>query len=63
MALASVTNSLVHLATNLVGSLGLGGIFVLMLAESACIPIPSEVTMLFAGFGVSQGRFSLVAIS
>ncbi len=25
-------------------------VFVLMLLESACIPIPSEVTMLFAGF-------------
>lgn len=59
---ASVTDSLVTLATNLVGDLGLAGIFVLMLLESACIPIPSEVTMLFAGFGVSQGRFSLLAI-
>jgi membrane protein DedA with SNARE-associated domain len=60
---ASITNSLVHFATNAVGSLGLAGIFVLMLAESACIPIPSEATMLFAGFSVSQGRFSLVAIT
>ena len=63
MALGSITNSLVHLATNFVGSAGLAGIFVLMLAESACIPIPSEATMLFAGFGVSQGRFSLLAIT
>lgn len=63
MPLASITDSLVHLATNAVGSLGLGGIFVLMLAESACIPIPSEATMLFAGFAVSQGRFSLFAIT
>ena len=62
MPTAAVTDSLVHLATNAVGSLGLGGIFVLMLAESACIPIPSEATMLFAGFAVSQGRFSLFAI-
>lgn len=63
MALASVTNSLVHLATNFVGSAGLVGLFLLMLASSACIPIPSEVAMLFAGFDVSQGRFSLLAIS
>jgi membrane protein DedA with SNARE-associated domain len=53
----------VHFATNVVGDLGLAGIFVLMLAESACIPIPSEATMLFAGFAVSQGRFSLLAIT
>jgi membrane protein DedA with SNARE-associated domain len=63
VALAAITDSLVHFATDAVGSLGLGGIFVLMLAESACIPIPSEATMLFAGFAVSQGRFSLFAIT
>lgn len=60
---SSITNSFVHLATNVVDSLGLIGIFLLMLAESACIPIPSEATMLFAGFGVSEGRFSLLAIT
>ncbi len=63
MLSASITNSLVTLATNVVGDLGLIGIFLLMLAESACIPIPSEATMLFAGFGVSQGKHSLVAIT
>lgn len=63
MLLASVTDSLVHFATNVVGDLGLVGIFLLMLAESACIPIPSEATMLFAGFAVSQGRFTLLAIT
>ncbi len=31
---------------------GLPGIFVLMALSSACIPIPSEVVMLFAGFAV-----------
>jgi membrane protein DedA with SNARE-associated domain len=30
-------------------------------AESACIPIPSEATMLFAGFNVSNGEYSLLA--
>jgi membrane protein DedA with SNARE-associated domain len=63
MLLASITDSFVHFATNVVGDLGLAGIFLLMLAESACIPIPSEGTMLFAGFGVAQGRYSLVAIT
>jgi membrane protein DedA with SNARE-associated domain len=60
---ASVTNGLVHFATDVIGSLGLAGVFLLMLAESACIPIPSEATMLFAGFGVSQGRYTLLAIT
>ena len=34
---------------------GLQAIFVLMVLESACIPIPSEVTMIYAGYLVSQG--------
>src|SRR3954454_9160203 len=42
--------------------MGLGGIFLLMVAESACIPIPSEATMLFAGFNVAEGHYSLVAV-
>jgi membrane protein DedA with SNARE-associated domain len=45
-----------------VNDLGLVGIFVLMLLESACIPIPSEATMLFAGFNVSEHHYSLVAV-
>ena len=39
--------------------MGLGGVFVLMVLESACIPVPSEATMLFAGFNVSAGHYSL----
>ena len=46
---------------DVVDALGLPGVFVLMLAESACIPIPSEATMLFAGFNVSNGEYSLLA--
>jgi membrane protein DedA with SNARE-associated domain len=59
---ASLTDPLVRFATDVVDALGLPGIFVLMLAESACIPIPSEATMLFAGFGVSRGDFSLLEV-
>ena len=59
--LASITDPLVEFATNVVGDLGLWGIFLLMAPESACIPIPSEATMLFAGFNVSEGQYSLFA--
>ncbi len=52
--LASVTDSLVTFATDFVKSGGLPAIFVLMTLESACIPIPSEATMLFAGFAVAD---------
>ena len=61
LVLASITGSLADFATNVVDKLGLAGVFVLMTLESACIPIPSEVTMLFTGFNVSHGEYSLVA--
>src|SRR3954454_24282019 len=61
MEIAAVTDRLVRFATNVVGDLGLAGVFVLMLLESACIPVPSEATMLFAGFNVSNGEYSLFA--
>ena len=52
--LASVTDSLATFATHAVRDGGLPAIFGLMLLESACIPIPSEATMLFAGFAVAD---------
>jgi membrane protein DedA with SNARE-associated domain len=58
---ASLTDPLVQFAVDMIDKLGLAGVFVLMLLESACIPIPSEATMLFAGFNVSDGEFSLFA--
>jgi membrane protein DedA with SNARE-associated domain len=61
LLLASITDSIVEAATNVVADLGLLGVFILMLLESACIPVPSEATMLFAGFNVSNGEYSLVA--
>jgi membrane protein DedA with SNARE-associated domain len=59
---ASLTDPIVQFAVDVVDKLGLPGIFALMVAESACIPIPSEATMLFAGFNVSEGHYSLLAV-
>jgi membrane protein DedA with SNARE-associated domain len=61
LVLASITDKLATFATNVVGDLGLAGVFLLMTLESACIPIPSEATMLFAGFNVHNGEYSLFA--
>jgi membrane protein DedA with SNARE-associated domain len=61
--LASLTDPIVQFATNVVADLGLPGVFLLMVLESACIPLPSEATMLFAGFNVSEGHYSLVAVT
>lgn len=63
LPLASITEPLVNFATNVVSDLGLPGIFVLMFFESACILIPSEATMLFAGFNVANGDYSLLAVT
>jgi membrane protein DedA with SNARE-associated domain len=57
----SLTDPIVNLAVDVVDAMGLTGVFLLMLFESACIPIPSEATMLFAGFNVSDGQYSLFA--
>jgi membrane protein DedA with SNARE-associated domain len=54
LVLASISGSLFSLASEFVAETGLAAVFLLMLAESACIPIPSEATMLFAGFAVTD---------
>lgn len=50
--------------TSLISSYGLGAVFILMTLESALIPIPSEITMTFAGFlaGIGAINFVLVII-
>ena len=54
------------LATWIIGvisSMGYGGIVLLMAIESACIPLPSEIIMPFAGFLVSKGTMTLWGIA
>jgi membrane protein DedA with SNARE-associated domain len=54
LVLASISESLVNETSHLVRTGGLPMIFVLMAVGSACIPVPSEVVMLFAGFAVAD---------
>lgn len=44
--------------TGLIESFGALGVFLLMIPESACIPVPSEVTLIFSGVAVNQGWMS-----
>jgi membrane protein DedA with SNARE-associated domain len=44
-----VIDALHHWVTHTVADYGYVAIFVLMVLESACVPLPSEVTMLFGG--------------
>jgi membrane protein DedA with SNARE-associated domain len=57
-----VVDPIVNAATEFIDSVGLFGVFFLMLLESACIPVPSEAIMLFAGFNVSEGDMTLLGI-
>ncbi|HVY79254.1 MAG TPA: DedA family protein [Solirubrobacterales bacterium] len=66
LLLASITDKIVdpivNVATDFIGSAGVAAVFVLMTLESACIPVPSEAIMLFAGFSVSEGELTLFGI-
>ncbi len=57
-----VLNPIVNAATDFISSTGLPAVFLLMVLESACIPVPSEAVMLFAGFSVSNGDLTLIGI-
>jgi membrane protein DedA with SNARE-associated domain len=55
-----------HLAgfiIHIIDKIGYAGVFVLMMLESALIPIPSEVTMTFSGYLVSLGKMNLFFLS
>jgi len=57
-----LTAPIVNFATDQVGAYGALAVFILMILESACIPVPSEAIMLYGGFLVSQGDASLFMI-
>jgi membrane protein DedA with SNARE-associated domain len=59
----SITDPLVQFAVDVIDKMGLVGVFLLMVGESACLPIPSEGTMLFAGFNVAEGHYSLLTVT
>src|SRR3989338_5689458 len=42
-----------------ISSMGYWGILLCMAIESACIPLPSEIIMPFAGYLVTTGQFTL----
>lgn len=62
MAVIEILRPLVEFITSVISSLGYGGIFFLMILESALIPIPSEIIMPFSGFLASTGKFGSVGV-
>jgi membrane protein DedA with SNARE-associated domain len=51
------------LIKSLIAKTGYGGVVVLMAIESACIPLPSELIMPFAGYLVFTGTMKLVWVA
>ena len=50
-----ISNIIIYIVENL----GYLGVFLAMTVESACIPLPSEVIMPFAGFAVYEGKMCI----
>jgi membrane protein DedA with SNARE-associated domain len=48
---------------SLIAATGYGGIVILMAIESACIPLPSELIMPFAGYLVYTGTMNLLLVA
>lgn len=55
----SIVSFFTNIIIQIINFSGYWGVFGLMTAESALIPIPSEITMTFAGYLASTGRFNL----
>ena len=56
----TILTALATFVINVISAGGYLGIILLMGIESACVPLPSELIMPFAGYLVSTGQFSLV---
>ena len=66
MLFASLTDffldPIVNTGTDFINATGLPAVFILMALESACLPVPSEAIMLFAGASVAEGELTLFGI-
>jgi len=58
----AVFSILTEFVIGVIEDIGVMGVFFLMLAESAAIPIPSEITMPFSGFLVFEGKFTFLSV-
>lgn len=62
MVTAEILGNLSNFIIQTISNSGYVGIFFLMVAESALIPIPSEVIMPFSGYLVSTGKFNVILV-
>ena len=57
-----ILRPVIDLVISFISTTGYVGIFLLMILESALIPIPSEIIMPFSGFLVTSGKFHPFAV-
>ena len=57
-----ILKPIIDFVISFISGLGYPGIFLLMILESALIPIPSEIIMPFSGFLVSKGIFDPISV-
>ena len=62
MVALDIINNLANFVIHTISNTGYLGIFFLMIAESALIPIPSEIIMPFSGYLASTGKLNPVFI-
>jgi membrane protein DedA with SNARE-associated domain len=58
--LDQIISMLASFIVAVISGAGYAGVVILMAIESACIPLPSEIIMPFAGYLISVGQFSLL---
>ncbi len=58
-----IVAALAHFIIAVISASGYGGILLLMAIESACVPLPSEIIMPFAGYLVHAGRLHLLWVA
>ena len=61
--ISRVISALAAFIISVISTTGYVGVLLLMAIESACIPLPSEIIMPFAGYLVYTGRFNLWAVA
>ena len=61
--IAAVLDTIASVIVSVISTAGYAGVALLMAVESACVPLPSEVILPFAGYLVSAGRFDVFAVA
>ncbi len=57
-----LTAAIAAFGTHVIGSIGYVGVFLLMVAESMFLPVPSEAVMPFAGFAIAEHTLSWAGV-